>query len=88
MIVKGSINYTPSGRKRKVIRRKKKEYEFKELKTFPKSPERKHYPSVATGVHSTAKVCYPTVHGATVSVPYNKGAYQVIPKSEIKYIGK
>ena len=24
----------------------------------------------------------------TVSIPYNKGAYQVIPKDEVKHIGK
>jgi hypothetical protein len=24
----------------------------------------------------------------TVSIPYNKGAYQVIPKDEVEHIGK
>jgi len=37
---------------------------------------------------ATVKKEYPKLEGYTVAIAYNKGAYQVIPNSDIKYIGK
>ena len=88
MIVQGSINYTPSGRKRKTVRSKSKKYEFRELKTKTRTPERKMYPSRIPSVHATDKKCFPKGNRVTVAIPYSKGPYQVIPESDIKYIGK
>jgi len=88
MIVQGSINYSYSGRKRKTVRSKSKKHEFTELKTKPKMPDRKVYPSRTPSVHATAKKCFPKGDGVTVAIPYSKGPYQVIPESDIKYIGR
>jgi hypothetical protein len=87
MIVHGSINYTFSGRKRKATRGKKVVKPFKELKVSPTSNPRAYH-SVIPKASATTKKEYPKAEGYTVSIAYNKGAYQVIPDSDIKYIGK
>jgi len=88
MIVKGSLNYTISGRKKKTARSKSKKYEFRELKTKPTYREEKHYMSRIPRVHATAKSRPVQGNRVTIAIAYNKGAYQVIPESDIKYIGK
>ncbi len=87
MIVKGSLNYTSSGRKKHFQRRKKKHYEFKELK-LRNSETQKYYPSRISRSCETTKKSFPTGGAYTVAPAYNKGAYQLIPLSDIKYIGK
>jgi len=87
MIIKGSLNYTTSGRKKRVIKKVKKEHEFKELK-LKRREERNNYPSGSSHSGQTNKRQFPKVSGVTISVPYNKGPYQVVPQSDIKYIGK
>ena len=91
MIVQGSLNYTTSGRKKKKLPNRRKKVEFRELRSDKGQSavrDRKSYPSHLPECSSTTKVCHPTVHDFTVAIPYNKGPYQVIPKSDIKYIGK
>jgi|TARA_B110000444_G_C18545000_1_gene457545 hypothetical protein len=92
-MIKGSMMYDQHGRKRKV----KKLYASKkatpnfakqETKTFKST---KDIPSMPIGEYKT-----PTDNSYkqevskqyTVSVAYNKGAYQVIPRQEVKDIGK
>jgi hypothetical protein len=87
MIVKGSLAYTPNGRKRRTVAKKKRNHEFKEL-NIRRKEEVSKYPSAPPKTCSTGKKEYERLPGYTVSVAYNKGAYQVIPTSDIKYIGK
>ena len=99
MIVKGSINYSPCGRKRKTTRTKKKPSYNRELKTNTQLSERvakmkeqkEKYPSL----NSTEYVPSPDTEYKnevskryTVAIAYNKGGYQVISKDNIKDIGK
>lgn len=87
MIVQGSVNFNPSGRKRKVTRSKKKEAPFKEMK--PRNVDKtQRYASVVPRTCTTTVVERPKAEGYTIAIAYNKGAYQVIPTSDIKYIGK
>ncbi len=93
MIIKGSMRYTMSGRKRTTIRAKKKQVEFMQLHA-EKEPGRREtpdYPSVPLTPYkpqprndwkSEASSEY------TIAPAYNKGAYQVISKEDIKHIGK
>jgi hypothetical protein len=87
MIIHGSTNYTFSGRKRKVVRAKKVARPFKELQVAPTNDPRAYH-SVLPKASATVKKEYPKLEGYTVAIAYNKGAYQVIPNSDIKYIGK
>lgn len=93
MIVQGSIGYTPSGRKRKTVRKVKKVKQvFKPLEQSPR-PQREnvYYPSASMTPYKTPQdTSYKSEvsKNYTVSIAFNKGAYQVIPKSEIKDIGK
>ena len=100
MIIRGSLNYTTSGRKKKSYTKKRKTKEF--VPMFPKKDlefkptwwekerqERKSAPfkpfvprQVDTSYRREISKKY------TVSVPYNKGAYQVISKEDVKHIGK
>jgi len=94
MIVSGSMNYTPSGRRRKVKRTtrkerpfvpltKKVEHPFIPLVTPKAKPEFKPFtPAEDTSFRKEVSSKY------TVSIPYNKGAYQVIPSEDIDKIGK
>jgi hypothetical protein len=87
MIIKGSLNYTFSGRKRRPSPKRKTENEFKEL-IIRRKEKTSTYPSAIPKSCSTSKKEYPQLPGYTVSIAYNKGAYQVIPESDIRYIGK
>ena len=95
MIIQGSMRYSLSGRKRKTNAWKKTKAKPSNVnlkKTFKPSTEtKKEYPSMKTGKYS------PPVDNSwkleeskkfTVAPAYNKGAYQVIPASDIKHIGK
>lgn len=96
MIIQGSMRYSPSGRKRKTNAYKKakkpnfvaqKTKNFKEQDTTPKIPSLIH----------SSKTKYKNEDNSwkveeskkfTVAPAYNKGAYQVIPKGDVKWIGK
>ena len=74
MIVKGSLGYDQHGRKRKQIRKKTKKVNSKWTK--------------ATKSDNSGKVFKQDSSSKTKSIAYNKGAYQVIPRKEVKDIGK
>ena len=96
----GSLRYDPTGRKRKTnsMKRSKKVHEFKPYKAEKTYAQlqmeefNKKYPSW-TG-DSTYQPADDQSWKAeesknfTVAPAYNKGAYQVIPASDIKHIGK
>ena len=104
MIVKGSMGFTPSGRKRKKFKApKKKKREFVPLdKAVVPSYEymlweknqREQYPSVGFipdpmyGKRKKEDYRAEVSKKYTISVAYNKGAYQVIPKDDVENIGK
>ena len=93
MIIHGSINYTPSGRRRGrngVRRVKKVAKPFKPLQHRNNPPrDVVYYPS-----HQSTKAIEGTVverpksDKHTIAIAYNKGPYQVILGNEIKDIGK
>jgi hypothetical protein len=66
--------------------------------TLPSSPileaakkHREKYPSMPMGEYSPSKdTSYKkeVSKNYTVSIAYNKGAYQVIPKDDVEHIGK
>lgn len=98
-----SMRYGPSGKRRKTnawTTKKKKPTETRTLKPCPiamarAEEARKHrekYPSW-TGTHSYSvpedqSYKQEVSKNYTVSIAYNKGAYQVIPKKEVKSIGR
>jgi len=93
MIVSGSINYSPSGRKRKTHRKvKKAQPAFKPLnQPQPYRRETEYIPSQPMmGVAGKADDTYKqeVSKSYTLAPAYNKGAYQVIPLDNIKHIGK
>ena len=96
MIIKGSMNYTPSGRKRKTNawkKAKRPSFVAQSTKTFAKKVEKqKEIPSIkpTSGHCSVADTSWKVEISKqyTVAPAYNKGAYQVIPKDDIKHIGK
>lgn len=95
MIIQGSMRYSPSGRKRKTNAWKKTKAKPSNVnlkKTFKPSTEtKKEYPSMKTGKYSSPVDNSWKLEESkkfTVAPAYNKGAYQVIPASDIKHIGK
>jgi hypothetical protein len=104
MIIKGNMNYDFHGRKRKKKRKSSnglRQRTFVPLMqdhSLPSSPileqakaHREKYPSMPMGeykspVDNSYKKDISSTY--TVSIPYNKGAYQVIPKDEVEHIGK
>jgi hypothetical protein len=98
MIIRGSMNYDKNGRKRKKAvgwsRTKRREYKWEKAQRSAKDIEaqaKKVYPSAEpTEYTPPPSVEYKKEISKqyTVSIAYNKGAYQVIPKSEVKDIGK
>lgn len=93
MIIQGSMNYTTSGRKVKKlsqIRRRQQLHFWRTTKMPVYREEEQKYPSAELGSPTpdeTAKKEYYTSNH-TVAPAYNKGAYQVISKENIKDIGK
>lgn len=92
-MIKGSMMYDQHGRRRKVkklyaSKKAKPNFAKQETKQFKQASE---IPSMPIGEYKT-----PTDNSYkkevskqyTVSIAYNKGAYQVIPQKEVKDIGK
>lgn len=92
-MIKGSMMYDQHGRRRKVkklyaSKKAKPNFAKQETKQFKQTSE---IPSMPIGEYKT-----PTDNSYkkevskqyTVSIAYNKGAYQVIPQKEVKDIGK
>ena len=97
MIVKGSLNYDQFGRKRKKKTTKARKTTKNVGKTFKssnkttKSSNKTIYPSAKPTEYKTPEdTSYKKEISKqyTVSIAYNKGAYQVIPRKEVKDIGK
>jgi len=98
MIIQGSMRYSPSGRKRKTNAYKKKakpKFEAQQKKNFKKPDTTPKIPSL---LHSSKTKCKNDTlskeerleisKNYTVAPAYNKGAYQVIPKGDVEWIGK
>ncbi len=88
----GNLNYTMSGRKRKPLP-KARTYstEFKPLEpTNTYRRETPHYKSVkdTNGVCGVTDRSYTKGSTYTIAPAYNKGAYQVISKENVKDIGR
>ena len=94
MIVQGSVNHSFSGRKRGVTKSRKmtKKRTGAYVPSTPYRRETKDYPSLEGGSYGALKK--DTTEQAeisskfTVAPAYNKGAYQVISKEDIKHIGQ
>lgn len=100
MIIKGSLNYDQFGRKRK--RKSSAGRSSSGTRTAPfqganagSSPARptkkKTIPSAPVGEYKPPRDTSWKVEASrkyTVAPAYNKGAYQVIPREDIKHIGK
>tara|TARA_B100001094_G_scaffold172014_1_gene166314 strand:- start:2503 stop:2787 length:285 start_codon:yes stop_codon:yes gene_type:complete len=94
MIVKGSIRYSPSGRKRKTFSNpSKRRVQFMQLHAEDPVTRREtpDYPSAPLTPYKPVprqdwKV--EASSGYTIAPAYNKGAYQVISKDSIEDIGK
>jgi hypothetical protein len=94
----GSMKYDMHGRKRKTNAWKKtpkRRPEFKPLESYSignGEDHREKYPSVSdmTRYVTQKDNSYKLEESKmfTVAPAYNKGAYQVIPRSDIKHIGK
>ena len=96
MIIQGSMRYSPSGRKRKTNAYKKKaqpKFVAQKTKNFKQADTQQEIPSL---IHS-CKTKLKNEDNSwkveeskkwTVAPAYNKGAYQVIPKGDVKWIGK
>ena len=95
MIVQGSLNYTPSGRKVSTKSLSKRRQLLWHCNTNREKEntyriESKGYPSLPLGdpdPEETAQREYYTSNH-TVAPAYNKGAYQVISEENIKDIGR
>jgi hypothetical protein len=99
-IIKGSLSYSPCGRKRKRLKKSRKTYTVgKPLRSSSSDrlerirAQEKAYPSFEDQKRKTFKpedTSYKKEVSKkyTISIAYNKGAYQVIPQSNIKDIGK
>lgn len=95
MIIKGSITHDSFGRKRKTTScktQKAKPQSFRgHFPQYKTDNHREQYPSMTMDSYSPASdnsYKKEVSKQYTVSIAYNKGAYQVIPKSDIKHIGK
>ena len=92
MIIHGSLRHSPSGRKRNTNawkKAKKPDFEAQSRKTMSsksiktsscKPTEYSPVPDNSWKVEESKKF--------TVAPAYNKGAYQVIPQGDVKWIGK
>ena len=96
MIIQGNMRYSPSGRKRKTNAYKKRarpKFVAQKSKNFKQVDNQKEIPSLS----NSSKTKYKNEDNSwkieeskkwTVAPAYNKGAYQVIPKGDVKWIGK
>jgi len=95
MIIKNNLRYDQHGRKRKSKVTKAVQTETQQWKTFAPEPTFRRtttqYPSAPVSQYTPARDSSYKKEASsnyTVSIAYNKGAYQVIPKEEIEHIGK
>ena len=94
MIIHGSMKYTPSGRKRKTNAYKTKakpKFVAQAKKNFKQVEKLDEIPSMKTTGHCTVADNSWKVEESkkfTVAPAYNKGAYQVIPRGDVEWIGK
>ena len=94
----GSLRYGPNGKKRKTKSMSKPkaktmaDFDWSTPKQNSAVRETKHYPSAPlTPVNNKAEDQSWKLEESrnfTVAPAYNKGAYQVIPKGDVKHIGK
>lgn len=93
----GSMRYDQSGRKRKTkawSKTKKRKPEFKPMQSYSVGPawrtktDTKSVPLTTYTPDRDTTFQLEESKNFTVAPAYNKGAYQVIPKSDIKHIGK
>lgn len=94
MIINCSMRYSPSGRKRKtnaykkakrpefVAQTKNKVKPVEKLQTIPSVKTTKYVPDVDNSWKLEESKKF------TVAPAYNKGAYQVIPRGDVEWIGK
>ena len=102
MIINGSLNYDSHGRRRKTVRTKRKSHRSKWTKVgaVAQQGERRTCTAKVAGsipVSSTNAGKGTAVDNSwkveiskkyTVAPAYNKGAYQVIPPTDVEHIGK
>ena len=94
MIIHGSMKYSPSGRKRKTNaykKARKPSFVAQSKKQLETVEIRKELPSMkSTGNCTVADNSWKVEESKkfTVAPAYNKGAYQVIPRGDVKWIGK
>lgn len=96
MIIHGSMSHSYSGRKRSTSRSRKVKRVVRSNATVPTYSnyrETPHYPSHDSKSHNTSvdanlQEKLEVAKNYTVAVAYNKGAYQVVSKDNIKHIGK
>ena len=96
MIVRGSMRYTPSGRRRNMFKQantSRRRVQFMQLnrKSTPIVRETPDYPSAPLTPYKPRPRDDWKVEASskyTIAPAYNKGAYQVISQSNIKDIGK
>ena len=102
MIINGSLNYDSHGRRRKTVRTKRKSHRSKWTKVgaVAQQGERRTCTAKVAGsipVSSTNAGKGTKVDNSwkveiskkyTVAPAYNKGAYQVIPPTDVEHIGK
>lgn len=96
MFIQGNLNYTYSGRKKKSYKVKKvqktfvplntkKHHQFSPLWEEQQRKSKEFLPWTDPNCQLYKKDISSKY---TVSVPYNKGAYQVISEQDVKHIGK
>ena len=98
MIVKGSLNYTTSGRKKKRLKTKKRKQNVRcDIGSTRNSNYRSNnISSLSTNSVHVGKRVSPEWEAErrdisskyTIAPAYNKGAYQVIGKNEVEDIGR
>ena len=102
MIIKGSLNYDSHGRRRKTVRTKRKSHKSKWTKVGAVAQQGEHRICTAKVAGSIPVSSTSAGKGTktdnswkveiskqyTIAPAYNKGAYQVIPRKEVKDIGK
>ena len=94
MIIQGSMRHSPSGRKRKTNAYKKKaqpKFVAQKTKRIKQVEKLDEIPSMKSTGHCTVEDNSWKVEESkkfTVAPAYNKGAYQVIPQGDVKWIGK
>ena len=87
----GSLRHTSSGRKRKALPKAKRYTpKFQPLvETSVYRRETKEYKSAdVSGADTTLTARHKLDSKYTIAPAYNKGAYQVIPRGDVKWIGK